>query len=259
MGGCTASRHCCLGKGLMIYTTFAKLYDDLMDPDMYVKWIEMVKKLLPQNETVLDLARGSGRLAVGLARAGYQVEGFDLSEEMLALADFHAQEAGINLNLVQGDMTDLSQLDCYDNITCFADSLCYLSDLTDLQTCLQQVYAHLKPGGKFIFDVISPYKTDEVYPGYMYNYSDEAQAFIWTSYQGQEEHSVLHDLTFFIYDEKLNAYQRLNELHYERTYSLETYQKLLAQSGFKQVAVSADFAKKKLSPTDERWFFICQK
>lgn len=259
MGWSTTSGCFRLGERLMIYTTFAQLYDELMDPDMYANWLDLVKTQLPANANLLDLACGSGRLAVSLAQNGYQVAGLDLSEEMLALADYHARQAGVELELYQGDMTDLSQLENYEYVTCFADSLCYLPTQADLQACFQAVYQHLEPGGKFLFDVITPYKTDVVYPDYMYNYSDEEQAFLWNSYSGQDEHSVIHDLTFFIYDDKKAAYERLSELHYERTYPLVTYKTMLAQAGFKQVEVSADFARKEATENDERWFFICQK
>ena len=59
----------------MIYTTFAKLYDELMDPEMYEQWFLFAKKHLSLDDHILELACGSGRLAVMLAQAGYQVEG----------------------------------------------------------------------------------------------------------------------------------------------------------------------------------------
>lgn len=46
----------------MIYSSFAKLYDELMDPTMYDQWLEFVNQELdPTEGEVLDLACGAGR------------------------------------------------------------------------------------------------------------------------------------------------------------------------------------------------------
>jgi ubiquinone/menaquinone biosynthesis C-methylase UbiE len=243
----------------MIYTTFAQLYDELMEPKMYDDWLAYAQKKLIKGSKTLDLACGSGRLAVMLAQKGYDVWGFDLSEQMLAIADSHASEAKLNLTLIQGDMSDLSELPVFDNITCFADSFCYLQDEKTLLATLKQVYEHLSDTGVFLFDVITPYQTDKIYPGYMYNYTQEDQAFVWSSFADDLPHSVVHELTFFVWNEQRKAYDRLQEEHHERTYSMETYQKLLAKAGFKNVEITADFGIKQPDEQTTRWFFCCQK
>lgn len=80
----------------MIYGTFAQLYDELFESDMYQQWREFVESRLPKSaQTILDVAGGAGRLGVLLAQDGYQVVDFDFSEEMLSLAFKHAQEAQV--------------------------------------------------------------------------------------------------------------------------------------------------------------------
>ncbi|MFQ7235856.1 MAG: SAM-dependent methyltransferase, partial [Enterococcus hulanensis] len=46
--------------------------------------------------------------------------------------------------------------------------------------------------------------------------------------------------------------------HKERTYSLDMYQKMLTEVGFK-VEVFADFMDDEPMETSKRWFFVCQK
>ncbi len=246
----------------MIYGTFAQLYDELFESDMYQQWREFVKAQLPNHaKTILDVAGGAGRLGVLLAEDGYDVIDLDYSEEMLSLALKHAQEAQVPLTLVQGDMRDLSGLDQYDAITCFADSLCYLDDFNDVEATLEQMAVHLKDDGVLLFDVITPYQTDEVYPGYMYNYEDpDAQrAFLWRSYADDDVlHGVIHELTFF-YQMAAGSYQRLHETHFERAYELKDWQAALAQAGFDQVMVKADFGRREINDQTTRWFFICRK
>ncbi|HBV48568.1 MAG TPA: SAM-dependent methyltransferase [Lactobacillus sp.] len=244
----------------MIYSSFAKLYDELMEPTMYDQWLDFVEQELPKTTgQILDLACGAGRLAVMLAQNGYQVSGVDLSEEMLALAEMHAREADLAIPFMQGNMLDLSALGQYSAVTCFADSFCYLQDEAQVLQAFKEVYQHLENDGKFIFDVITPYQTDEVYPGYMYNYTTEDQAFIWSSFTDEFEHSAVHELTFFVWNEALASYERVSEIHHERTYELEVYQRLLTQAGFKDITVSADFGKGELTLETTRWFFSCHK
>lgn len=246
----------------MIYGTFAQLYDELFESEMYEQWREFVEDRLTKGDRdILDVAGGAGRLGVLLAQDGYQVTDLDFSGEMLSLAAEHAQESQVPMTLVQGDMRDLSGMARYDVITCFADSLCYLDNFADVVTTLSQMFDHLKPQGTLMFDVITPYQTDEVYPGYMYNYEDESakRAFLWRSYaDGDVEHGVIHELTFF--NELSNGqYQRLHETHFERSYSLEQWQTALRQVGFDQVKVSADFGQAPIDSQTTRWFFVCRK
>lgn len=245
----------------MIYQTFAELYDELFDPAMTQQWLDFVRRELPdQSGEVLELACGTGRLAVLLAKAGYHVTGLDLSDNMLALAEQHAEEAAVPLPLVAGNMLDLSEIGQFSAVTCFADSFCYLPDLAQVQTAFTQVAAHLAVDGKFLFDVITPYQTDEVYPGYMYNYRDEQRAFMWTSYASEDyAHGAEHDLSFFIWNAKKQAYDEVSELHQERTYVLADYQKALAAAGFSRVKVTADFGQSAPDDKTTRWFFECQK
>ncbi len=57
----------------MIYTTFAEVYDKLMDQSLYLRWRDYVKRrVAPVNQPLLELAGGSGFLAVLLAQSGYQ-------------------------------------------------------------------------------------------------------------------------------------------------------------------------------------------
>ena len=100
----------------MIYQTFAQLYDQLFDSDMYKSWEKFtLANINKKNGKLLDLAGGSGRLAVLLAKDGINVTVADFSDEMLSLADQHSTENNVSLQLVQADMRDLSGLEKFQN------------------------------------------------------------------------------------------------------------------------------------------------
>ncbi|MER2001849.1 MAG: class I SAM-dependent methyltransferase [Carnobacterium inhibens] len=244
----------------MSYQVFAQVYDAIMDETLYDRWGEFVDSQF-QNKSpkLLELACGTGALAVALSKRGYDVTGLDLSENMLSLAYERARKEEVALPLIEADMMDLSEIGQFEAVTCFSDSLCYMPDEEAVYKVFQQVYNVLTDGGKFLFDVHSIYQTDTVFPGYMFNDQSEDISFLWTSYAGEKEHSVEHDLTFFVYDEESDNYMRYDETHNERTYPLEQYKNMLSKAGFSSIEVSADFGDAEITNESSRWFFVCTK
>lgn len=103
---------------------------------------------------VLDLACGTGRHAVELAARGYEVVGFDLSLAMLSRAGDEAQDRGVKLNLVQGDMREMSFEEQFDGVFCWNTSFGYFEEEKNAQV-LAKVRRALKMGGLFLLDVVN--------------------------------------------------------------------------------------------------------
>ncbi|WP_127848718.1 class I SAM-dependent DNA methyltransferase [Lacticaseibacillus hulanensis] len=244
----------------MIYSTFAQVYDQLMDQDLYTDWRDYVLQQVPaKGQRLLELAAGSGTLAVQLQQAGFDVTALDLSAEMLSLAAAKINKADLDIPLVQADMRDFAQLGQFDIVTCFDDSICYMPDLDNVTEVFKEVSTSLKAGGRFMFDAHSLHQMDDIFPGYMYNYQTEDYAFIWSSYEGEVPHSAEHDLTFFVYHEDIDAYKPLIEQHKERTYPIQDYVDALTKAGFTDIQVSADFGRGPVQDDSTRWFFSCSK
>lgn len=64
------------------------------------------KKMLPrlQKGKVLDVAMGSGRNSIHLAKEGFQVKGFDISEKAVELAKAKAREEGLQVEFARADL-----------------------------------------------------------------------------------------------------------------------------------------------------------
>lgn len=242
----------------MIYSKFAEIYNELMDDSLYEYWKNYVLKRV-QSGTLLEVACGTGDLAILLKKAGFEVTATDLSYEMLSIAAKKIEEQNEYLELAQINMINLDGLDQYDVITCFDDSICYLEDLNQLEQAFTTAYEHLNDHGKYLFDSHSIYQMDEKFPGYMFNFKNEENAFMWSSYEGEFDHSCEHELTFFTWNEKKSAYDVDEELHYERTYEIQTYLKVLEKVGFKDIKVSAEFGNSEVKADSTRWFFECTK
>ena len=238
-----------MGRGLiMAYETFAFVYDEVMDSSLYQKWLDFSCRHLGEKKQIMELACGTGALAVEFAKAGFDVTGLDLSEEMLMIASQRAEQEDTPIQLVEGDMLDLTDVGTYEAITCYSDSICYMEDEQSVQQVFDGVYNSLRDDGVFMFDVHSTYQIDEVFPDYSYHYQTDEFAFLWESYQGEVPHSIEHFLTFFVQNED-GTFQRMDE----------SYQRMLENAGFSEIEMYADFIDSPPNEKSRRWFFVCRK
>ncbi|MCJ1996065.1 class I SAM-dependent methyltransferase [Lactococcus piscium] len=246
------------------YQEFARVYDTIMDDTLYDAWHQFSRDHLPSHtHDILELACGTGKLSVQFARDGYAVTGLDLSEEMLSIAYNRALDEldeTVGIGFIEGDMRDLSNVGTYDAVTCYSDSICYMPDREAVQEVFDGVWNCLTAGGTFIFDVHSVNQIDQVFPGYSYHENEEDFAFMWDSFPGEKAHSITHELTFFVKDAD-GKFERRDEVHEERTYSIDNYLTMLDNAGFVDVTVFSDFQDITPSEKDDsaRWFFIAKK
>lgn len=135
----------------MIYQKLADYYDALVyDEAAIQEWIAFVKRHA-SGKTVLDLACGSGDIALHLADEGYDVDACDLSDAMLK----HAMQKDVHhrVNWYKGDMRSIKEINHYDIITCFCDSVNYLMNEEDLKQLFHGVKKALHEKGMFLFDI----------------------------------------------------------------------------------------------------------
>jgi tellurite methyltransferase len=100
--------------------------------------------LLPRGR-VLDLAMGNGRNAIYLAKAGFEVEGVDMSPEAVNMALQSSQEAGVIIKAQIADLESNYQIekDAFDAIICFN----YLQ-----RSLIPQIKDGLRPGGMVMYE-----------------------------------------------------------------------------------------------------------
>ncbi|TRY25384.1 class I SAM-dependent methyltransferase [Brevibacillus sp. LEMMJ03] len=107
---------------------------------------------------VLDLACGTGRIAIPLAEAGVSVTGLDLSAEMLERARKKADERGVSgqLSFVQGDMRAFDLGKTFSLVMIPFRSFLHLLHIHEQMKALSCIRRHLAPGGKFVMNVFVP-------------------------------------------------------------------------------------------------------
>jgi len=111
---------------------------------------------------VVELAVGSGRIAVPIAQAGHRVIGVDLSEGMLAVARALAEEHGVAdlLDLRVGDLREPPVGERVELVICPFRSLLHMRDEEQKLRALRAARGLLAPGGRFVFDVFAPSPED---------------------------------------------------------------------------------------------------
>jgi SAM-dependent methyltransferase len=103
-----------------------------------------------KSATILDVPCGDGRLAIELAKRGYQLMGVDISSELLQYAKKKTQQEKLEIIWLNQDMRDLPS-EQFEHCFCFGNSFGYLDDSGNLNF-LKAVFATVKPGGKFLLE-----------------------------------------------------------------------------------------------------------
>lgn len=105
---------------------------------------------------LVELAIGNGRVAIPVARAtGQRVIGIDSSPAMLDQARARAADAGVELDLHEGDMRDLSLDEPAALIYCPFRALLHLPTWADRRRTFERVAASLEPGGRFAWNAFA--------------------------------------------------------------------------------------------------------
>ena len=111
-------------------------------------------------EPALDLACGAGRLLVPLLEAGLDVDGVDVSPDMLAQAQRLAAAQGMHPTLTPQAIRELDLPRHYRTIF-ICDSFGIGGPRADDLEGLRRIYAHLEPGGALVFSHHLPYGDEE--------------------------------------------------------------------------------------------------
>ena len=130
-------------------------YDQLFldsSPD-FSFWISLAEKY---GKSILELACGTGRITIALAKAGFKVTGIDYAAGMLTVAREKSAQAGVEVEWVKGDMRDFNLGQKFSLIFLAANTLCHLLTRDDFEACIAAVRNHLTANGRFVISVFVP-------------------------------------------------------------------------------------------------------
>ena len=244
------------------YTGFAAVYDMFMDNIPYGEWCEYLTDILKdygvEGGLVLDLGCGTGKLTRLLAAKGYDMIGVDLSEEMLEIAMGHQAEDGGDILYLLQDMREFELYGTVAAVVSICDSMNYLMDYEDLVQVFSLVNNYLDPGGVFVFDMNTPYKYREVLGEQTIAENRDEGSFIWENYFDEEDGVNEYDLTLFI-REGDGRFQKFEETHFQRSYTLGEVQEALLEAGMEFVTAYDAFTKEPPKEDSERIYIVARE
>jgi SAM-dependent methyltransferase len=146
---------------MALYDRIARFYDPWSrsvteDVGFYVD------RALASGGPVVELAVGTGRIAIPIASAGVDVIGIDSSPEMLAVAREAAAAAGVaeRLDLRVGDLREPPVPERVPLAICPFRSLLHMETEAEKLRALRAARELLEPGGSYVFDVFAPSRED---------------------------------------------------------------------------------------------------
>lgn len=255
------------------YTGFARVYDLFMEDTPYEQWgaflLEQLKKEGIDRGLVLDLGCGTGKLSRLLAEHGYDMIGVDLSVEMLEIAQEVERCQPQNILYLCQDMREFELYGTVRAVVSCCDCVNYIMEEKELVEVFRLVNNYLDPGGVFLFDFNTVYKYETQLGERTFAENRDEGSFIWENYYDGKSQINEYDLTLFIRveEESLNAgdglgeqekrkehtfddacvsyYQKYEETHFQRAYTLEQVKKMLRKGGMEFVAAFDDYTYEK--------------
>ena len=111
-------------------------------------------RLSDKANTILEPAVGTGRIMIPLLQQGYNIQGFDLSKEMLNYCEENLQAASLPTNIIQqASFTSFNYDTTFDAIIIPSGTFLLMTDYDEIKLALQKFHSALNPNGKFIFDL----------------------------------------------------------------------------------------------------------
>ena len=242
------------------YHNLASSYDRLTNDVDYGAIVAFYHQILAREKvsprTAVDLACGTGSVALLLAEKGYGVIGVDMSEEMLTVAFQRAMEQETQPVFVRQKLQQLHLPRAVDMAVCALDGLDYILDPADCQKAIQRVYKALNPGGIFIFDVNTPEKLRAM-DGQVFLDEDEDVYCVWRGEFDQDTNICSYGMDLF--QRQGNVWHRSFEEHQEYAYSVEQLRKYLKDAGFTHIRIYADGKLEAPRAGEQRVYFSARK
>lgn len=242
------------------YQNLAFSYDRLTNDVDYEATVAFYNSILQREglrpRTAVDLACGTGSVALILAKQGMNVTGVDMSEDMLTVAWDKAAELENPPRFVCQRLEQLWLPRGVDLAVCALDSLDYITEPENCAEAIRRVYKALNPGGIFIFDVNTPEKLRAM-DGQIFLDEDDDVYCVWRGDFDEETNICSYAMDLF--QRRGQTWIRSFEEHREYAYSQEQLISYLKSAGFTHIKVYADRLFEAPRPGEQRIYIKARK
>ena len=256
------------------YGVFAEVYDELMDNIPYDEWVSYICARLKAcgvtGGLLCELGCGTGNGTERLAREGFDMIGIDNSPEMLELARAKKEAAGSKSLYLCQDMREFELYGTVDAVISVCDSVNYITDPNDLVTVFSLVNNYLETKGIFIFDFHTTHYYRDVVAGATIAEDREDISFIWDNFFDEETSINELYLSLFLPAElpesiseaslqNMSLYQKFEEEHLQRGYTLAEMKELVARSGLTLLHAYDAFTEDEATEQSDRIYMVCRE
>ncbi|MGI2329194.1 class I SAM-dependent methyltransferase [Planococcus sp. YIM B11945] len=192
---------------------------------------------------ILEPAVGTGRMMVPLLEKGFQVDGFDVSQDMLSICRANCEKRGFNPTLFEARMETFSLEEKYGAIVIPTGTFLLIHERETSLQALENFHRHLENGGKLIVDLFIPSELE----------MGKVSTRMWESDNGD----VLTVDSTIVEVDPIKQY-RVSQGRYEkwrngkliateleryplRWYGVEEFRTILEQIGFADIHISTDY------------------
>jgi len=242
------------------YQALAESYDRLTNDVRYEEvvafYFEILRREGLKPRTAVDLACGTGSVALLLAGKGLDVVAVDMSEDMLCVAAQKAQDCPRPPRFVCQKLEELQLPRGVDLAVCALDSLDYITEPELCRRAIRRIYRVLNPGGCLIFDVNTPEKLRAM-DGQVFLDEDDDVYCVWRGEFDEETNICSYGMDLF--QRQGEVWLRSCEEHREYAYSRRQLTEYLKEAGFTAIRVYGDRAFREPVPGEQRIYFKARK
>ena len=141
-----------------LFQNFANSYEKEVFTQGTIQEVDFIEKEIAFDKTkqILDVGCGTGRHSIELARRGYKVTGFDLSDDQLTKARENAAKAGVSIEFFKQDARTFNYREKFDVAIMLCEGSFPLMETDEMNfAILQNIFKSLNPGGNVIFTTLN--------------------------------------------------------------------------------------------------------
>lgn len=226
-------------------------------------WVGMAKKYINSGSRVLELACGTGRIAIPLAKEQFKVTGIDISDSMLESAKSKSVQVS-DIEYIKGDIKSFNLMNKFSMIALAEDAFSLLLEIDEFESCLACIREHLEIDGIFIIDVLNP-SPDYLLDICLCKRTDISAAFsdpegngIVTVTRSRDYDSANQIIIMKLFFQLPNHEQEIVEEHKLRVYFPKELEILLKYNGFIIKHRFGDYDETPFSSASTQQIIVCQ-
>jgi ubiquinone/menaquinone biosynthesis C-methylase UbiE len=238
------------------YSQLARIYDKVMSHVNYKMWTSYVKNLFQFADhpvkSLVDLSCGTGKHLTFFAKSKIALAGSDKSLAMLQTAK--RKPALKSLPLFTGDVSHIAlKSELFDAAIMLYDSINYILQDDQMEKMFDEVSRILKPGGLFIFDVVTE-------QGLKHCFEDHYESNSWNGLAYQRRSwfdavkRIQHNEFLFLYNGESHK-----EEHIQLIRERDEWIRLVEKSRMKLIQEFSNFTFLPADRKSERIHYICKK